>query len=543
MDNIFTKINKLYGDEGYMARYGLDVWITIIICFVFFVVTSYYHVMNNVQPIKSDWVNQRCSPAVIPFAGLINKPPNQTAFEFTGDNFSGCIQTILQNIIGYAFQPFYYLMNLITEEFQMLADAINAVRAEFNNVRNSVTDFGEDTMGRTLNVTAPIQQLMITAKDTFGKATGTMAAAIYTLLGSYMGMMSLFLFIIKLIDIILWVLVGLIVAFWAISWIPGIGQVAAGFAIADSIIMALILIPVVIIEVIMSEIMYLSTSPPPSVPGGGACFAGDTVVKLEKRRRKKFEDLEVGDILHDGSKVTATMKMSSHQQSIYTLGGITVTGNHHVYHEDKGWIPVEKHPEACQVDDFREPYVFCVNTDTKTIKLNTFTFADWDELDDMDLAELRVSCSRTTPLQGDFTKKDIHKYLDSGFSSDTMIELEDGRSIPIEEVEVNDVLRFGERVCGVVTVDARDMAGVTDYYVDAGQTLSCSGNVLIIDQDLGEVNTFDLEGDEPRMQEKLYHLLTDSGTFMVSGVRVGDYNTGIEKYLDGSILDNSLQLF
>jgi hypothetical protein len=57
------------------------------------------------------------------------------------------------------------------------------------------------------------------------------------------------------------------------------------------------------------------------------------------------------------------------------------------------------------------------------------------------------------------------------------------------------------------------------------------------------VNTFDLEGDDTREQKKLHHLLTDSGTFVISGIRVGDYNTGIEKYLNASILDNSLQLF
>jgi len=87
------------------------------------------------------------------------------------------------------------------------------------------------------------------------------------------------------------------------------------------------------------------------------------------------------------------------------------------------------------------------------------------------------------------------------------------------------------------------MSGIMDYYISSGQTLSCTGNVLILDQDLGEVNTFDIEGEDLRSQKRVYHLLTDSGTFMVSGVRVGDYNTGIEKYLNGSIMDNSLQLF
>ena len=39
--------------------------------------------MNNLDPIKADWVNQRCTPGVIPFAGLINPPKDGTsAFDY-----------------------------------------------------------------------------------------------------------------------------------------------------------------------------------------------------------------------------------------------------------------------------------------------------------------------------------------------------------------------------------------------------------------------------------------------------------------------------
>ena len=68
--------------------------------------------MNNIQPIKNDWSNQRCSPSVMPFSGLISKSSKETVFEATNNNFTFCIQTILSNIGNYALQPFYYLLYL-----------------------------------------------------------------------------------------------------------------------------------------------------------------------------------------------------------------------------------------------------------------------------------------------------------------------------------------------------------------------------------------------------------------------------------------------
>ena len=106
----FSKINDLYNKKGFLDRYGLDIWSAVIISLVFFIITSYFYVLNNIQPIKADWERQKCSPAVMPFAGLINKGPNDTVFDFTEKNFTHCVQGILTNAIAYAFQPIYYIM-------------------------------------------------------------------------------------------------------------------------------------------------------------------------------------------------------------------------------------------------------------------------------------------------------------------------------------------------------------------------------------------------------------------------------------------------
>ena len=80
-------LNKITSKITYLDKYGMSVIITAITILIFFIILSYFHVMNKIKPIKADWLNQRCNPEVIPFAGLINPQPGESAFEFTASNF------------------------------------------------------------------------------------------------------------------------------------------------------------------------------------------------------------------------------------------------------------------------------------------------------------------------------------------------------------------------------------------------------------------------------------------------------------------------
>ena len=62
--------------------------------------------------------------------------------------------------------------------------------------------------------------------------------------------------------------------------------------------------------------------------------------------------------------------------------------------------------------------------------------------------------------------------------------------------------------------------------------IKTSKNILIKDSDLGIINTSDIEGIPIKKPKYLYHLLTNMGSFIMNGVRIGDYNTGIEMHLN-----------
>ena len=531
-NNIFGKINKLYDKSGYFDRYGHDVFLSFIMIIVFILAISYYHILNNLEPIKADWINQRCNPSVIPFAGIINKGQGDTAFDYTQRNFTECTQSILASITDNAFQPYYYLLNVINAAFAAITQAIIAIRAQFHKIRKSASALTENIMGRALNITIPLVNLFIVMKSMIGKIQGTITSAIYTLLGSYFGLKSLMMFFMGLVLKILYGLIGTIVGLWTASiFLPFLIPTA----IATTAVMTAILIPTILIQVMMSDVLELTSAPPPGVP---ACFEGSTLLELEDGSNVEIKAVKIGSILHDGSKVNGIMKLSSHEQSIYEIDGIVVTGNHSIFHETQGWISVETHPNSSRINPeaFRDPFVYCVNTSTKTIKIGTHTFADWDDLDDIDFAHLK----KQSPLSPSFNTDDIHKVLGAGFHEDCLVKLKNGTVISIADIKVNDVLANGERVCGVVKLCGKDIiSGVREITLYEGngrsatKVLRCTGNIMVVDPELGVSNTFDMvASDENKCFPKhVHHLLTDWGSFVVNDVRVEDYNSSIEKYL------------
>tara|TARA_B100000902_G_C27310143_1_gene917878 strand:+ start:1041 stop:2609 length:1569 start_codon:yes stop_codon:yes gene_type:complete len=522
MDNIIDKIKNLYNKTDYNDIHGLDIWTSIIFVLVFFLAISYYHILNNLQPIKNDWINQRCKPNIIPFASLINKPDNMSGLDYTNQNFTQCIQGIVKNITSYSFKPFYYLMNTMNIIFMGLNKIITSIRELFNKLRNSTAAFVKNIMGRALNISIPIVQIIITAKTIAHKAVGTFAAAIYTLLGGYFQIQSITLFFMKMINKILNILVGVIIGLWSISWFFPPAAIAAA---STSAIMLLILIPTIILKVLFGNIMELSSATPPGVP---SCFSGDTLLKLKNNKNKKMSDININDVLFDGSFITAKFKASSYKQEIYKLDNIIVTGNHNVFHNIKGWITAKEHPDSILINNFNDPFVYCINTNTKTIKINNTTFADWDDIDDDDINKLKKNCS----LPSNFNIQDIHKYFDAGFHPNMKLELENKNIVEIKDIKVNDILNNGERVCAVVTIDKNNMSKLYDFNIDENNLLTCTKNINILKNGIKKTNTSNIKGIETICNSKyLYHLVTDKKCFEINNVYVEDYNTSIEKFL------------
>jgi len=513
-NNISETINNLYNKVSYLERYGKDILFSLLIIVILIVWTSYYYVRNHIEPIKKNWESNRCNPIYMPFASMINGDKKKTALQFNQENFSSCIQNILTGVADSAFEPIYYLLKILSSLGQLVSNTLNSLRNIINKTRKATANVGENVMGRTLNVINPIIKLLINTKSFFGKLTAVMLTTIYTSLGSILTIKSSINVVIK--NIVKLILLPAIAAIFITIAIPFIGWGIAVPMIAVYITIASLMVSLGAwgSRVTGAEFIKIPKAP---------CFDKDTKIVLINRETKKISDIVIGDVIVDGSVVTGVVKIHKNNHKMYNLNNIYVTGNHKVYHNDIGWIKVEKHPDSILVDNYKEDIVYDLNTSTKTININNNIFADWDDLDDMDLMSLRSNC-RTLPNK--FKKQDIHTFLDNGLHEDTTIQLKDNSKVTIKDIKIGSITSNGEKIVGKIQIYSKDLNKVNKYILD-GISIIASDNIQFQNSNLGNIKINKIENPE-----YLYHVITNTGIINIHGVKLCDYNAGIENYLD-----------
>ena len=519
-NNIKDKLKSLLKGRTYWNKYGFDVWIVLIIIMSFILINIYLNILY-IQPLRADWENQRCKPNIMPFAGIINPDKNETPFNYTLNNFEKCSKSTLDEVTSKAFEPVNYHFSIMSTIQEINHDMIDGVGALVQNVRLAFSTIFKKIFNILLTAMIPFMKLSENINNLSQKIIAIFTTAMYTIFGSYSLLKTTFLVMDNGFMRVLEIIVAIIVGLWLFPW-------TWGAAAAGCVFMAALLAFIIPTRIFMNDVLNLSSHSNPSVPPKPACFTGDTIIKLRNGGIKEMKDIQVGDVLFDGAIVTSTFKLSSTGQDMYYFNNIRVSGKHRVFDEETVWFPIQNHPKSTEINYFREPYLYCLNTDTKLLNINNIIFLDWDDLDEMSLIDIRVMCVSNGIIPKKFEKNDIHQYLDCGLAEDTLIELDDGRSVCIKDIEVNDILRFGEWVQGIVKIKADDI-----FYMKHFETVDIkgSGNVLINDAELGVINTSYLTGGDNISEKYVYNLLTDTGYYHVNGIRISDYNSGLDQYL------------
>jgi hypothetical protein len=520
MDNKeIQNIKKMYDKLNYFDQYGASVILFIIITIILFISISYCYAKINSQPIIDDWVNQRCKPNIIPFAGFITHPDGVSALDYTSQNFNYCIQSILSNITGMSVEPITFVANIFKQMADKVTKDINMIRGMFNKVRNMFQEVSQEIMGRIMNFTIPLQQMIISFKDLLSKVQGAMTAGLFTLLGSYYTLKSLMGAIAQFIIIILITLAAMIVVFWIIpfTW---------GAAISMTAIFVAIAIPMIIILAFMFNVLRVQTSLKiPTIK----CFDENTMLKMKDGTEKKISNICVGDILYGNNEVTACIKVETYGSTIYNLDGILVSDSH-IMKYNETWIPVHKHPNAIKCEVYEKPYLYCLNTSNKIININNYIFTDWDEIYDNDIIEIKNNTFvRINNL------KDIHAFFDSGFEGSTKIKLNNGKYKNIKDIEIGDVLENREHVYGTVKINGETLNKQFNYNLGKGIVIEGSPNLNFNDNKFNLTSTLTLDLNNKRTIKKyheLYHLLTNKNTFYIEDIRFYDYNAAIDIFLE-----------
>ena len=139
------------------------------------------------------------------------------------------------------------------------------------------------------------------------------------------------------------------------------------------------------------------------------CFDPDTPIET-LQGTKPIKDVQIRDVLKDGSRVTATFQFAADGQEMVSLpGNILVSTNHYLLHEGK-WIHSADHPLAQPAAPWsggtKRPLI-CLNTDTHTFQIGSFTFRDYDETEEGDYETM---CTVLEQLNGKPCKTNVKEY-------------------------------------------------------------------------------------------------------------------------------------
>jgi hypothetical protein len=509
-------IKKMYDKLNYFDQYGGSVILYIIITIILLLFVSYCFIMINAQPIIDDWTNQRCKPYIIPFAGLITHPEGTSVSDYTHQNFTYCTQNILSSITGIAVEPITFVINTMNKMAETVKKDIQNIRAMFDKVRTMFQKITQEIMGRIMNFTIPLQQIIISFKDLMSKIQGTMSAGLFTLLGTYYTLKSLMGAIAQFIITILITLAVMIAVMWVVpfTW---------GAAIANTTIFIAISIPMIIILAFMTDVLQVRTSLKiPSIK----CFDKDTLITMNDGTKKKISEINTCDILIENNEVTACIKVVTKGSILYKLDNIIVSDSHIINYNGQ-FIPVSKHPDAIKYMSYDEPFLYCLNTKNKTIVIDKHIFTDWDEIYGNDILKIKDNNINIK------TFADIHKYLDGGFVGSTKIKLNSGKIIEIKDILTDDILENGEKVYGLIKISGKNVYEQFRFNLGKNTIIEGGPNLLICD---AKFSTLDLNANNKKVlnikYNELYHLLTNTKTFYVDKIKFYDYNAAIDLLLE-----------
>ena len=118
----------------------------------------------------------------------------------------------------------------------------------------------------------------------------------------------------------------------------------------------------------------------------GKCFHPDTEVKLQNGTIKSMKNIDLGDILQNGSIVETVMKIDNKRENIplYVIKGenntnIYVTGSHLVFNKDTNtFIEVEKYYKAEKTNK-QTDWFSCLITSDHKIQIDNELFWDWED--------------------------------------------------------------------------------------------------------------------------------------------------------------------
>lgn len=444
----------------------------------FTLATVFAMTLADRNTVMAKWPEVRCNlPTML--SAFLYKPAdyNGSAADFAADNFNFCLSGLAGKALSTATQPAVGIIKGQAEATGTVGQLQNSVRNMLGNLHR---DFSKNLDGFYMKYRlfqGASSRLAQYLRASMGKLEGIVGASTYLAISTFVSLMNTVEFIIwvAIIIVLILVVIFILLFFFLAPFTP----------------------------LILTIISIITAAGFGTAIGGAAsvfCFSEDTPVILADGSTCPVVDLINGTELLDGGIVEGMFIFDGSKTPLYDLHGTLVSGTHLVYNSaTKTYMEVASHPDA-KLTDHISKYVYCPITTTRHVPVQNIyswltIFCDWEEVssDEAEAAWAEAIAS----IIGNNPAVDAGP---AGFSADTIVYNAVNHEVKIADVNIGDIIYDDGKCVKVLGKVHRWLKKQTpsgtwswDHYEE--KWVQNSG--------LHKANM------------DLYHLITDSGTFIV----------------------------
>jgi hypothetical protein len=233
------------------------------------------------------------------------------------------------------------------------------------------------------------------------------------------------------------------------------------------------------------------------------CFDSETQIKVFKGKLKNIKDLDLGEKLFDGSRVTSLYQFLGTGVQMYKLNDIIVSGEHKVKNFDGKFIKVKDHLSAVKTLPSR--HLVCLNTTSNRVYTIKNVFLDFDEIKSKSYTNFK-----NTYLNDIFNTKGINTSTKTGLDGQTVIPLQDGFKT-INNIIPGDILDNGDVIVGIAIHKTNEKTFFSMNGIIGTKATLCYKNDKVVSYE----QVADECHFEPNESFLAYQLITETSTFPV----------------------------
>lgn len=493
----------------YLKNNSFNIVQIIVTTIIAFIIALVVYIKYNKEEFDKDFEKNKCNPLFWLYAPFSKNYKGKNALSAINLNFKECLFKMLKNIFDILTKPFHFMFQIVYKIIDSIKNTLNSFRKFIFKMRTMMKKYIENLMDRLQNTLGSVVYVFAKTKDILDKMQASFISGQF-LLWSIFNMVSYVSNIVVqvLIDF-LWMCIGILagILFLVFFWAT----------------------PLVVYLSIMLGI------------SANICFDKDTKFKLANGEIVKISEIRNNDVLEKGGKVLGVMKFLRMGEIMFNFNNTIVSGNHLVY-ENNNWVRIQKSVAARPIYDYNEKYIYCLHTEDNLMSTNNTLFRDYREtenpetnskIDDIIIDNLNsnVDDNINSNVYSNVTKliNQTHHYP-KAFYNNTIISMFNNKQKQIDEIEIGDILKYGERVTGIVKLRNDNIKLYSYFYnvpeiiVSGSQIVFEDGKWIKVCQSQYSSSIDNSSSKYLNKQYDLYNICTTNNIIVINGIKFRDFD-------------------